>query len=258
MDISRKPPKNPKSRPISHAKASVTVMDLPICKQTRTDCEAMLARILSHPSASPTLIFTPNAEMMLAAHRDPALRRLLKHADLLLPDGIGTRILSCFRVKERLPGIEMGEFLLSYSAKHSLRVFLLGGKPGVAFRAVKMLRDRYPGLRIVGTHHGYFEADSEEEHAILNVIRKASPDLLIVCTGFPRQEKFLAKHRGDFPSVRIGIGLGGALDVWAGDIRRAPLLFRRCGLEWLWRLAREPKRIPRFFGNLIGFPPRKD
>jgi len=171
---------------------------------------------------------------------------------------VGTQILSGFRIRERLPGIEMGEFLLSIAAKHHLRVFLLGGRPCVALRASERLHILYPGLHTVGTHHGYFEAGSESERTVQNAIRRSAPDLLLVCMGFPRQEAFLLKYRSTFPTLRIGIGLGGALDVWAGDLRRAPLPFRRCGLEWLWRIVREPKRIPRFLGNLIGFPKRKD
>lgn len=259
MDISAKVQKAQKKPDFRGFSASVTdVMGLPLFSRRRAECMRLLSRMTESEGRSPLLVFTPGIEMLLASRKNPDLHRLLSSADLLLPDGIGARILSLFRVKERIPGIEMGEFLLSLAAARSLRVFLLGGRRGVAVRAAKRLTERYKGLLVVGTHHGYFTADSEEEHRVSELIHSTAPDILIVCMGFPRQEDFLVRHKASLPSVRIGIALGGSLDVWSGDLRRAPQLFRTCGLEWLWRIAREPKRIPRLIKNLLPFPRGKD
>ena len=228
------------------------VLGLPVFRKDRAACCRLLSRTLGSLQKSPLLVFTPGIEMLLASQRNPDLYRLLRSADLLLPDGVGACLLSRFRIRERIPGIEMGEFLLSYAAKHRLRVFLLGGRRGVAVRAARNLTARHKDLRIVGTHHGYFKADPEEERRVLCLIRRAAPDVLIVCMGFPRQESFLVQYRDDLPSVRIGIALGGSLDVWSGDLKRAPHLFRACGLEWLWRITREPHRIPRLLKSLFG------
>lgn len=256
MDISTKAQNKPDFCGFSDALTDV--MGLPIFSRSRADCRRLLSERAAAPQKHPLLIFTPGIEMLLASRRSPAWHRLLSKADLLLPDGVGAQILSRFRIKERIPGIETGEFLLSLAAAHALRVFLLGGRRGVAVRAAKRMQAQHRGLCIVGTHHGYFSPDSEEEHRVSELIHSAAPDILIVCMGFPRQEEFLLRYRDHFPSLRIGIALGGSLDVWSGDLRRAPRLLRACGLEWLWRIAREPKRIPRLIKNLLPFPRGKD
>ena len=190
-------------------------------------------------------IVTPNPEIVLAAGKDPALREAILRADLILPDGVGlmwaSRILGT-PIRHRLPGIDFASLLLAKLAKRKGSVFLLGARPGVAGLAGDKLAQRYPGLRIAGTHHGYYSPD--EEAALLDEIRQSGTDLLLVCLGSPSQELWMQKHRADLPGVLM-IGLGGALDVYSGNIRRAPMRWRGLGLEWLWRLLQEPKRIKR-------------
>lgn len=188
-------------------------------------------------------VVTPNPEFLLAAEKDPEFRRVLNAADLVLPDGIGVvysaKILGT-PLKERVPGIEFAEAMLSALNEMGGRLYLLGAKPGVAEEAGRRICARYSDLVLCGTHDGYFK----DEQAILPQIAAAKPDLLFVCLGAPKQEKWMARW-GALTGAKLAIGLGGALDVFAGNVDRAPEKWRRMGLEWAYRLSREPKRIGR-------------
>lgn len=188
-------------------------------------------------------VVTPNPEFLLAAEKDPEFRRVLNAADLVLPDGIGVvysaKILGT-PLKERVPGIEFAEAMLSALNDMGGRLYLLGAKPGVAEEAGRRICARYPDLVLCGTHDGYFK----DEQAILPEIAAAKPDLLFVCLGAPKQEKWMARW-GQHTGAKLAIGLGGCLDVFAGNVRRAPEQWQKLGLEWAYRLKKEPKRIGR-------------
>ncbi|MBQ9079928.1 MAG: WecB/TagA/CpsF family glycosyltransferase [Clostridia bacterium] len=210
--------------------------------------------LLSEPCDCPAAVFTPNAEMIYRAARDGRLAALLNSGDINTADGIGT-VWAARRLgtplSGRVAGIELGEAALRFAAERGLRVFLLGGKPaqgdlpGVADRAAARLRDRFPTLNICGTHHGYFESNSAEEQALLERIRATSPHLLVVCLGFPRQERWIMENRDELGCVRVAMALGGSLDVWSGSVRRAPAMIRAAHLEWAWRILRDPRRLKR-------------
>lgn len=188
-------------------------------------------------------VVTPNPEFLLAAEKDPEFRRVLNAADLVLPDGIGVvysaKILGT-PLKERVPGIEFAEAMLSALNDMGGRLYLLGAKPGVAEEAGRRICARYPALVLCGTHDGYFK----DEQAILPEIAAAKPDLLFVCLGAPKQEKWMARW-GRHTGAKLAIGLGGCLDVFAGNVQRAPERWQKMGLEWAYRLKKEPKRIGR-------------
>ena len=188
-------------------------------------------------------VVTPNPEFLLAAEKDPEFRRVLNAADLVLPDGIGVvysaKILGT-PLKERVPGIEFAEAMLSALNEMGGRLYLLGAKPGVAEEAGRRICARYPDLVLCGTHDGYFK----DEQAILPQIAAAKPDLLFVCLGAPKQEKWMARW-GQHTGAKLAIGLGGCLDVFAGNVERAPEQWQKLGLEWAYRLKKEPKRIGR-------------
>ena len=188
-------------------------------------------------------VVTPNPEFLLAAEKDPEFRRVLNAADLVLPDGIGVvysaKILGT-PLKERVPGIEFAEAMLSALNEMGGRLYLLGAKPGVAEEAGRRICARYPDLVLCGTHDGYFK----DEQAILPEIAAAKPDLLFVCLGAPKQEKWMARW-GQHTGAKLAIGLGGCLDVFAGNVQRAPERWQKLGLEWAYRLKKEPKRIGR-------------
>ncbi len=185
-------------------------------------------------------VFTPNLHMLLAAKSNSSLRNILRQGDIILPDGMGVSLLCRKKGLSRVPritGIDMGYVMLEYAQRHGLRVFLLGGKKGVAARAANRLKAELPQLNICGVHHGYFDKahSSSENTAVIKKIATARPALLLVCMGFPRQEKWICENLRSLPSVRLCMGIGGALDVWSGDVCRAPLALRVMGIEWLWR-----------------------
>ncbi len=191
-------------------------------------------------------VVTPNAVMLDACRRDALLCSLLNRADLSVADGAGV-LLAARRqgtpLRARVAGIELGERLLAGAAESGLRVFLLGGRAGVAERAAGRLVQRYPRLCVCGACDGYFEKEGEADRCVTEYIRATRPDILFVCMGFPLQERWIEAHLHLLPDLRVVAGLGGSLDVWAGDIRRAPRLVSRVGLEWAWRMAREPRRL---------------
>lgn len=194
------------------------------------------------------LVATPNPEIIQMARRDAVFSRVLAGAALVLADGIGVvlaaRILGR-SLKGRVPGIDFAAALMERLAETDKRLFLLGARPGVAEEAAQKLSVQYPGLTICGTHDGYFQQDGP----VVETIRAARADVVFVCLGAPRQEKWAAEH-GPATGARLFAGLGGSLDVFAGRVKRAPVLFQRLGLEWLFRLFREPSRI----GRMVKLP----
>lgn len=188
-------------------------------------------------------VVTPNPEFILAAEKDGEFRKVLNAADLVIPDGIGVvysaKILGT-PLQERVPGIEFAGKMLEKLNEMGGRLFLLGARPGVAERAGENIVEQYPNIVLCGTQDGYFK---DEEDVILKVAA-ARPDLLFVCLGAPKQEKWMARW-GQHTGARLAIGLGGALDVFAGNVERAPEAWQKVGLEWAYRLKKEPQRIGR-------------
>lgn len=199
------------------------------------------AELMSQPGFH--YVVTPNPEFVLAAEKDPEFRAVLNGADLVIPDGIGVvysaKLLGT-PLKSRVPGIEFSAGMLAHMDKVGGRVFLLGAKPGVAELAAANIAKDYPNLTICGTHDGYFK----EDEPVVQAVKAAQADLLFVCLGAPRQEKFMAKYGPDM-GVKLAMGLGGSLDVYAGVVERAPQSWQKLNLEWAYRLMKEPKRIGR-------------
>ena len=190
-------------------------------------------------------VVTPNPEIILESQKNEKLASAVKSADMVLPDGVGVIYASHILgtpIKNRIPGIDFASALMARISENGRKVFLLGAKPGVAELAGERLADRYPGLVICGVNDGYFE--EEDTEFIIEKINSASPDLVLVCLGSPKQEIWM-KNNAELLDTGLLIGLGGALDVYAGVVERAPRKWRSMGLEWLYRLIREPKRIKR-------------
>lgn len=188
-------------------------------------------------------VVTPNPEFILAAEKDPDFLQVLNGADLTLADGIGvvySAKLQGTPLKGRVTGIGFAEDMLSCLNEGGGRLYLLGAKPGVAEEAGGHILERYPNITLCGTQDGYFK---DEEAALLKVAA-ARPDLLFVCLGAPKQEKWMARW-GKHTGARLAIGLGGALDVFAGRVERAPESWQKLGLEWAYRLKKEPQRAGR-------------
>ncbi len=186
---------------------------------------------------------TPNPEFILTAEQDEAFRDVICHADLVLADGIGVihsaRLLGT-PLKGRVTGVDFAGEMLAKLNQRGGRLFLLGAKPGVAETAGENIARQFPNLTVCGTHDGYFQ----EDEPVVQAIQQAKPDLLFVCLGAPKQEKWMAAH-GPKTGAKLAVGLGGVLDVYAGTVQRAPKVYQKLGLEWAYRLCKQPQRFSR-------------
>ena len=213
--------------------------------------DALVLAMKSLSDGEARSFFTPNLEMLDGARRSEGIRRILNGATVCLPDGIGVNMISKLLgtpIKSSAAGIDFGEMLIERAAKTNARVFLLGGRRDVAEAAAENLKKRHQNLVVCGVHHGYFS--SYEAQSVIEQISSADTDILFVCMGFPRQEKFVYEMGESLRGVKVFACLGGALDVWSGEKTRAPVTFRRYGLEWLWRIICEPSRAERFILSL--------
>lgn len=203
-------------------------------------------------------IFTPNTEILLKTERKDNEKYLINSAEILIPDGKGLILASKILktpLKERIAGIDLAEDIMKIALKNNYSIYILGGKDNIAKQAKINLKLKYKALKICGTHSGYFS--QEESNDIINKITSAKADILFVCMGFPRQERWIYENIDKLTNVKLAIGLGGSVDVWAGKLKRAPYLFRKCSVEWLWRMLLEPRRfkflfdIPVFLSKIL-------
>lgn len=203
-------------------------------------------------------IYTPNSEIVMSAYKNPEFCEVINAADMRTPDGIGlvyaAKILGT-PLKERVAGFDLVMKLLEELPKLGKSVYFFGGAPGVADEAKAKLEVMFPGINVCGTANGYFDAERETE--IIEEINQKKPDLLLVCLGSPKQEIWINSHKNEL-SCHLAMGVGGTLDVIAGKVQRAPKIFIKFGLEWLYRLIKQPTRIgrmmalPRFLFTVIG------
>ena len=202
-------------------------------------CEKMLE------GSSSNLIVTPNPEIVMKAKNDPKYKEILNKASLVIPDGIGiikgANILGT-PLKERVAGYDLICNLLEKHKDGDKTFYFWGSKPEIAEIAKKKLEEKYPNIKIIGVDNGYF--DDEKKKEIINRLSELKPDILLVGTGFPRQEK-LINEMLPLNIFKIAIGCGGSIDVLSGTVKRAPKLFIKLHVEWSWRLIKEPTRIGR-------------
>jgi len=189
------------------------------------------------------LVVAINPEKIIKAKEDPALKKLLNEAEFQIPDGIGVILASKIQkgqIRERVTGVDMMMKLCEEASKRGKPIFLYGGKPGVADAAKAKLESLFPPIKIVGTQDGY----EKNEQKVIDRINEAQPDLLFVAMGSPKQENWINANRDQLhPTIYQGVG--GSFDVLAGTVKRAPEIFQKFGLEWFYRLLKEPKRIKR-------------
>jgi N-acetylglucosaminyldiphosphoundecaprenol N-acetyl-beta-D-mannosaminyltransferase len=209
--------------------------------ETLEAIEALIAR------KRPAVIFTPNVQRLVAAHRDPSIQDIYRRADLLLADGMplywASRLLKK-GLKERVAGSDLIFTFSERASQKGYKVFLLGAAPGVAARAAERLTARYPGLKVAGTYSPPlgFERDDREIGKVEGLLKTTQPDLLFLALGLPKEERFLWKNRDRIP-VPVSIGVGASIDFAAGEVRRAPRWVQRIGFEWLFRLFQDPGRL---------------
>jgi N-acetylglucosaminyldiphosphoundecaprenol N-acetyl-beta-D-mannosaminyltransferase len=209
------------------------------------------------------LVVTTNVDNLLTLSRDEEFRRAYAAADLVLADGVPLLWLARLQgtpLKDRVSGADFVVEFCRMAAQRGRRVFFLGGLEGVAQRAAEVLQKRFPGLTVVGSHSPSwnFDRKEDENRQIVEMIKQQRPDILFIAAGAPKQENWLSRYRAEFGPV-VSMGVGAAFDFVSGYKRRAPQVLRSCGLEWLWRLVHEPRRLFRryiledfpFFLNLL-------
>lgn len=230
----------------------IEIMGVEICDLNNSETIIEAKKILEQQKEIPDTVYTPNTEIVMMCQKDDLLKSIINAGSLILPDGIGLVIGSRIRKKplrERVTGFDTSVALLNIASEKGYKVFLLGGAPGVAELATKNISTKYGDI-VCGYQHGFFKgyhsgyANNDEEKLIIDRINLLKPDILFVGFGSPRQEKWIDHYLNEL-NVRLIIGNGGTIDVLSGQVKRAPLFFQRLGLEWLYRLIKDPKRIKR-------------
>lgn len=232
--------------------ARIFLLGIPIDSVTRDEALTSIRAFLLQRGQYH--VMTPNSEMLVLASKNDAFRATLKRSALNLPDSAGLLFAARWtrqKLPKRVTGVDTVIALLQeISCEHP--VFLLGGGEGIAQAAASKLQSRNSSLRIVGTYAGSpHEKDAAHIIARINEVR---PHLLLVAYGAPEQDIWIAKHFSSMPTVRVAMGVGGTFDYLAGNVQRAPLFFQSLGLEWLWRVLREPRRWRRILNAVIVFP----
>lgn len=225
------------SAPISRT----TILGIPVDRLTMDQCLDLLEGFVR--DRRPTLIVTADASGIVQAQNDPELRDLYLSAELVTPDSVGVLWAAKRKgepIQSRVSGVDLLDRICALSADKGYRIYFLGAAPGVAELAAEKLRLKHPGCNIVGARHGYFPAESDE--VVAQEVAATKPDFLFVAMGIPRQEKFIRATQSIIQAP-VSMGVGGSFDVFSGKTKRAPKLFQRLRLEWLWRLMLNPKKI---------------
>ena len=229
----------------------ISILGVNVDKITLKDAEERVKSFLN--SNTTNTIYTPNTEIVMEARNNQELKSLLNKGDLVIPDGIGLVYASKIKKKpllERVAGSDLSMRILDIANDEGHSIFILGGKPGVAQIATENIKKKYPNIDIAGYHHGYFKGthighrNHEEENEVINIINKAKPDIVFVGLGAPKQEQWIDENKEKL-NCKVIIGNGGTVDIIAGTVKRAPEVYQRLGLEWLYRLLKDPRRIKR-------------
>lgn len=192
-------------------------------------------------------VVTINPEMISNAVKDTDFAEIINNADLVIPDGIGVEIglkILGYNVK-RIAGIEFSHRMIEECAKNNQSVALIGAKPEIVKKAKENLVKEFPSLYITYNHDGYFKEDEQ----VLEELKIRQPRLVLCALGSPKQEEFILKAKSILPEA-LFVGVGGSFDVWSGEVKRAPEIYQKLGLEWLYRTIMEPKRFKRIFPTL--------
>ncbi|MBR5122042.1 MAG: WecB/TagA/CpsF family glycosyltransferase [Anaerotignum sp.] len=219
------------------------VLGVPFDAVTMDEAVAKAKKLLKEEGQH--IICTPNPEIVMEAQNDKVLNSILHEADLVVPDGIGVVWASKYseiRLTERVAGFDLTQNLMADLAATGETFYFFGGAPGVASTAARKMMKKYPGLKVVGVHNGYF--DEKEEKRIIQDIKEKAPSILLVGLGAPKQEKWIYDNLR-LTGAKVAIGVGGSFDVMAGNVKRAPKIFQKLGLEWFHRLITQPTRWKR-------------
>jgi len=219
------------------------IFDVPIDKVNMKQAVDTVEKFLSEDRLH--MVATPNAEIVMMAQKDPEYKEILNKTDLNVPDGSGVIFASKIykeELPERVAGFDLMMELIKVASAKKYKIYLLGAKSDVVKAAYLNLKRQYSEIDIVGFHDGYFSKDDEDE--IIYDINEKNTDLLFVALGAPKQEKWVYENRNKL-KAKVAIGVGGSFDVIAGKVTRAPEIYRKLGLEWFYRLLKEPWRYKR-------------
>lgn len=201
---------------------------------------------IANPDSGFMHIITADSLALVRTQNDPEFQKIMDNAEMVVPDGAGIVWAADFigtPLPSRVPGVALVSQICELSNENKHKLFLIGSKPGIAEKAAETLKEKY-NAHIVGVEHGYFAKDSEDEEKMLQKIQDSKADIVFVALGVPRQEDFITKLR-KYAKHIVAIGVGGSFDVISGTLPRAPQWMQRFGMEWLFRLCLEPKRIVR-------------
>lgn len=219
------------------------ILGVPFQNISPRDAEEKIVKFLDQKGQA--MVFTPNPEMVMAAQKDKEFMTILNESAMNIPDGIGIIYGSKFTgnpIKARVAGYDCVQGVFDIIKDTDKTVYFFGGAPSIAERAKAEMEKKHKGLKIVGVADGYFDAEKEKQ--IIAEINEKKPDLLLVGIGFPKQEKWIYDHIHSL-NVKVAIGVGGSFDVMSGNVKRAPKIFIKLGLEWFYRLITQPSRIGR-------------
>ena len=223
--------------------ARTKILNVPFDTYTLDEAAKKVVELMDSPRQH--MVCTPNPEIVMEAQKNLVLMNILKSADIVTPDGIGVVWASKYsetKLKERVSGYDLILKVFDKIKYTDHTVYFFGGEPGVAEKAVKNVRKKYQGIKIIGFADGYF--DEAKERAIIKEINSLKPTLLLVGLGSPKQEQWIYDNLR-LTGAKVSIGIGGCFDVMSGKIKRAPDIFRKLGLEWFYRLITQPTRIKR-------------
>lgn len=232
--------------------SKVVIHGVSIAKKTFSEVmEEIEEHLLNHQNLK--TIYTPNTEIVMDCKDNTMLKQIINEGHWVTPDGIGLIYGSKMRkfpLPERVTGYDISMELLKFAHREHLKLYFLGGKPGQAQKAAEKVKAQYPNIEETAYHHGYFDGipkdnpGAKEELKIVESINKFQPDIIFVGLGSPKQELFIDRYKEQIEG-KIIIGNGGVIDILSGSTKRAPDIFIKLGLEWFYRLIKEPKRIKR-------------
>ena len=223
----------------------IKILGINIDNITLDEAGNITKELIENSNKTCKMVVAPNTEFIMMAQKDEEFFKVLNKADLATPDSVGVMIggkLQKKPFKERIPGQSYFRKVLEVGEKEEWTFYLLGGKEGVAQKAAENIKKIYPNIKIVGCHEGFFEKDAEDD--VIKQINELRPNVLFVAMGAPIQEKWINKYQNKL-KVDLAAGQGGTFDYEAGNIKRAPVVFQKLGIEWLWRLILQPTRICR-------------